>query len=82
MNLSLSIKNPEPRPRNKNNNDWKPWIEIDIIQTPTDVSYGLIKQPNIKEAYLNWVKNSFDEDIYQYEFKKLHDIDQGRWSVR
>lgn len=36
---------------------------IDVFQTPTKVSYEIMKQEDKLEAYFNWVLKSFDLDV-------------------
>jgi len=36
--------------------------EVYLYQTPTEVSYNLIKQDNVKEAYFDWVRSISEEE--------------------
>lgn len=60
MNLAVSAKAVATLPNGKK---IKIRHSFSLVQTPTDVSYELIKAPDIAKAYLSWLRDDGDYDM-------------------
>lgn len=39
-------------------------ISFGLWQTPTEVTYAILESPDVKQAYINWVKSNSSVDKY------------------
>lgn len=46
-------------------------IDVELLQTPTDITYDALNSKTSYKVYLDWVKETLDEKIYKVEKEKI-----------